>query len=362
VTALYTKFFDRFWRRVWVDLGFFGLRRAGNNERDRGWVTWLCWASFWIILPLLVICLLSVAITIIFGAFKYGIGIFILLFVLHCWAVWSRFKKATDAIVTDLVQASWFSSAVASMSMIAIGFLGVSLVSIASVSVGMSFSMVSFFEASTGHEEQPSNLPEASDVEEEAPRAFQEGAASDLGDRSLVQVRRIETATGLDVWWRVGDSSNPIIGFDAVEPLWDRVWDKSEVCGSEVLIVVARASSDGKRNRNSDLSRHRALRLSEIVSEIVEGCVHREFPHVIAFSLGQSNEVWHDGAQRVARILSLNRNDEDADDVEVTPEVLSLVQLHSGIDLGLYPNAEFCIFRSEPRCDWQPAGALPRNR
>ena len=153
---MYARALDHLWHITWVDLRFFGLRTLGDNERHRGWTTWVFWLAFWLLLPIVLFGALGFLVALISSSLAWGFATFILLFCMHGFAIWGRLKSATNAIVGDPVQASWISSTLASLALLTACFIGLAVVSFASFSAGMS---VSLLDLSGGGERQEPNTP-----------------------------------------------------------------------------------------------------------------------------------------------------------------------------------------------------------
>lgn len=302
---MYARALDRLWQVTWVDLRFFGFRTLGDNERHRGWSTWVCWLAFWLFIPILLFGIIGYVTALISNSLAWGFAAFTMLFCLHGLAIWGRLRNATDAIVGDPLQASWISSTLASFALLTACFMGLAVVSFASFSAGMSASLFDLSSSEVPQEnnslqvEQPKNMP--TEVSMAPPLEPEERTTADrfVGDE-------VQTKNKLPIWWRSGDASVPLVGFDATPIEEDFPWEYSEVCRPGVLVIFARSSSDGSASLNRDLSRKRAETLYSLLHRFIDGCESDQRPELLAVSLGQTEEAWHDGSQRVVKIGRLS--------------------------------------------------------
>lgn len=345
---MYAKALDRLWRVIWVDLRFFGLRTLGDNERHRGWTTWAFWVAFWLLFPIILFCFLGIAVAQVLSSLFWGPATFILLFFFHGLAIWGRLKKATAAIFHNPVQASWISPTLASLALFSFCLIGVAVVSFASFSAGMS---VSLFEPSGGNELRTTDDPGArknlSNVKKE-PTAPQTVTASE-----------VHTKNNLPVWWRRGDASMPVVGFDATLVTDNPPWDHSALCRHGVLVIFSRSSNDGPSELNKKLSRKRAETLLSILSRLLESCATDQQPHLLAVSLGHSIDSWHDGSQRVVKLGLIPGQSSAADHAEIDRQTLSAIGDSFQLSLSRYESVEVCLHHQESGCEWSEVLGSP---
>ena len=349
---MYATALDRLWHFIWVDHRFFGLRTLGDNERHRGWTTWLFWLAFWLLFPILLFCALGFVVSQISASLGWGLFAFFLLFCMHGLAIWARLKNATDAIVGDPVQASWISSTLASLALLAACFIGLAVVSFASFSAGMS---VSLFDLSNSGEQQkptepkPKEVPTLDDPDKSGtfPPITKEPLLSQTVDASEVQ-----TNNNLPVWWRVGDSSMPVVGFDATPVGDNSPWEHSELCRPGTLVIFSRSSSDGPLVLNNKLSRERAETLLSMLNRFVEGCAIDRRPNLMAVSLGKSLDSWHDGAQRVVKLSLLPAQNSVDSRAVLDSETLSAIGESIKLSISRFERVEVCSLNQESICEW----------
>lgn len=355
---MYARALDRLWKFTWIDLRFFGFRTLGDNERHRGWTTWVCWLAFWLFIPILLFGSIGYATALISNSLAWGFAAFTLFFCLHGLAIWGRLKNATDAIVGDPLQASWISSTLASFALLTACFIGLALVSFASFSAGMSASIFDLSSSKTSLEnktpqaEQPETTP--TEVSTEPLPEPEERTTADRFTSDEVQ-----TKNNLPVWWLSGDASMPMVGFDASPIGEDLPWEHSEVCRPVVLVIFARSSSDGSALLNKDLSRKRAETLYSLLHRFIEGCESDQRPELFAVSLGQSEQAWHDGSQRVVKIGRLSQPGTVQSGNFLDRRILSVIGESVGLSIAQYTEAEVCVNHDGLECDWRRVTDAP---
>lgn len=350
---MYAKALDRLWQITWVDFRFFGLRTLGDNERDRGWTTWACWLAFWLLIPIVLFGVSGYAVALVSSSLGWGFAAFTLLFCLHGLAIWGRLKNATKAIVVDPLQASWISSTLASLALLTACIIGLAVVSLASFSAGMSVSLLDLSSRDAPQTNKPSELEQQ--WKNHDPDI---SCASSQVPKKLPPTRRfgnneVQTKHKLPVWWRSGDASMPLIGFDAI-PIEDNMpWEHSEVCRPGFLFIFTRSSSDGPLPLNKDLSRKRAETLLIILGRLIEGCTSDQRPKLLAVSLGQPEGAWHDGSQRVVKIGRVHKPDIALQNMVLTRDALSVIGDSVDLPISQYEGIEVCVKHDGLACEWR---------
>ena len=163
----------------------------------------------------------------------------------------------------------------------------------------------------------------------------------------------IHTKNNLPVWWRRGDSSTPVVGFDALSVTHTPPWDHSELCRPGLLVIFSRSSSDGPSALNTKLSRERGETLLSILTGFVEGCAVDQQPDLLAVSLGQSIDSWNDGSQRVVKLSLLPGKTGAAGDSMFDREMLSVIGDSIQLSVSRYEGVEVCSLHQDLPCEWQ---------